>query len=118
VIDRLRAPARDEAAAGREPSKRRCASPEGRAIALELDSGGVDDAGRPLPPREQLFSNRFACPVVQATLERVEPRLISFNSPVRRDAHSMHEMASVSVTRVRPERVVALPHLEPGRQVR
>ncbi len=44
---------------------------EGRAIALEMDTG-----------REHLFSAKFACPVCSYSLSEMEPRLFSFNSPV------------------------------------
>jgi excinuclease ABC subunit A len=44
---------------------------DGRAIALEMDSG-----------REHLFSSKFACPVCSYSLSELEPRLFSFNSPV------------------------------------
>jgi excinuclease ABC subunit A len=44
---------------------------DGRAIAVEMDSG-----------REHLFSARFACPVCSYSLAELEPRLFSFNSPV------------------------------------
>jgi len=43
----------------------------GRAIALEMDSG-----------TEHLFSARFACPLCSYALSELEPRLFSFNSPV------------------------------------
>jgi len=43
---------------------------DGRAIALELDSGN-----------EYLFSARFACPVCSYALGELEPRLFSFNNP-------------------------------------
>ncbi len=43
---------------------------DGRAIALEMDSG-----------REHLFSARFACPVCSFALAELEPRLFSFNNP-------------------------------------
>ena len=55
---------------------------DGRAMALEMDSTGTDDAGRTLPPREHLFSSKFACPVCSYSLSELEPRLFSFNSPV------------------------------------
>jgi len=55
---------------------------DGRAIALELDGGGTDEAGRPRPPREHLFSSKFGCPVCSYSLPELEPRLFSFNSPV------------------------------------
>ncbi|CAL96003.1 excinuclease ABC subunit UvrA [Azoarcus olearius] len=43
---------------------------DGRAIAVEMDSG-----------REHLFSARFACPVCSFALGELEPRLFSFNNP-------------------------------------
>ena len=55
---------------------------EGRAVALEMDSGGNDEAGRAVAPREHLFSSKFACPVCSYSLSELEPRLFSFNSPV------------------------------------
>ena len=44
---------------------------EGRAIALEMDSG-----------TEHLFSAKFACPVCSYALQELEPRLFSFNNPM------------------------------------
>ena len=44
---------------------------DGRAIALEMDTG-----------KEHLFSAKFACPVCSYSLSEMEPRLFSFNSPV------------------------------------
>ena len=44
---------------------------EGRAIALEMDSG-----------KEYLFSAKFACPVCSYALQELEPRLFSFNNPM------------------------------------
>ncbi|MDR1350997.1 MAG: excinuclease ABC subunit UvrA [Zoogloeaceae bacterium] len=44
---------------------------EGRAIALEMDSGV-----------EHGFSARFACPLCAYSLSEMEPRLFSFNNPV------------------------------------
>src|SRR5574343_1120950 len=44
---------------------------EGRAIAVEMDSG-----------TEHLFSAKFACPVCSFALAELEPRLFSFNNPV------------------------------------
>lgn len=44
---------------------------EGRAIAVEMDSG-----------KEHLFSAKFACPVCSFALAELEPRLFSFNNPV------------------------------------
>ncbi len=44
---------------------------EGRAIALEMDTG-----------KEHLFNAKFSCPVCQHSISELEPRLFSFNSPV------------------------------------
>jgi excinuclease ABC subunit A len=44
---------------------------EGRAVALEMDTG-----------KEHLFSSKFACPICSYSLPELEPRLFSFNSPV------------------------------------
>ncbi len=70
---------------------------DGRAIALEMDSG-----------REHLFSSKFACPVCSYSLAELEPRLFSFNSPVgacpRCDGIGQ-------ITAFDLERVVAFPSL-------
>ncbi|RYY63893.1 MAG: excinuclease ABC subunit UvrA, partial [Comamonadaceae bacterium] len=44
---------------------------DGRAIALEMESG-----------REHLFNAKFACPICHYSIAELEPRLFSFNSPV------------------------------------
>ena len=44
---------------------------EGRAIALEMDTGV-----------EHLFNAKFSCPLCTYSLSELEPRLFSFNSPV------------------------------------
>ena len=44
---------------------------EGRAIALEMDTGA-----------EHSFNAKFACPQCSYTISELEPRLFSFNSPV------------------------------------
>ena len=44
---------------------------DGRAIALEMDSG-----------QEHWFSAKFACPVCSYSLPELEPRLFSFNNPM------------------------------------
>ncbi len=81
---------------------------DGRAMALEMDSGGVDEAGRPLPAREHLFSSKFACPVCSYSLAELEPRLFSFNSPVG----ACPSCDGLGLTTVfDPERVVAFPSL-------
>ncbi|MHB1248258.1 MAG: excinuclease ABC subunit UvrA [Polaromonas sp.] len=70
---------------------------DGKAIALEMDSG-----------KEHLFSARFACPVCSYSLSEMEPRLFSFNSPVgacpRCDGLGHREFFD-------PARVVAFPGL-------
>ena len=43
----------------------------GRVLAVDLDSG-----------QEHVFSSRFACPLCTYSLEELEPRLFSFNSPM------------------------------------
>ncbi len=44
---------------------------DGKALAMEMDSG-----------KEHLFSAKFSCPVCSYSLSEMEPRLLSFNSPV------------------------------------
>jgi excinuclease ABC subunit A len=44
---------------------------DGRAIALEMDSGA-----------EHMFNAKFACPICNYSISELEPRLFSFNSPV------------------------------------
>jgi len=70
---------------------------EGRAIALEMDSG-----------KEHLFSSKFGCPVCSYSLSELEPRLFSFNSPVGA-CPSCDGLGQVTV--IDPDRVVAFPSL-------
>nr|WP_245213223.1 excinuclease ABC subunit UvrA [Rhizobacter sp. AJA081-3] len=70
---------------------------EGRAIALEMDTGA-----------EHLFSSKFACPVCSYSLPELEPRLFSFNSPVGA-CPSCDGLGQVTVFDA--ERVVAFPSL-------
>jgi excinuclease ABC subunit A len=70
---------------------------EGRAVALEMDTG-----------KEHLFSSRFACPVCNYSLSELEPRLFSFNSPVGACPHCD---GLGQVTAFDAERVVAFPSL-------
>ncbi|MBI3222027.1 MAG: excinuclease ABC subunit UvrA [Nitrosomonadales bacterium] len=44
---------------------------DGRALAVEMDTG-----------KEHLFSAKFACPICDYSLQELEPRLFSFNSPM------------------------------------
>ncbi|MBC7944104.1 MAG: excinuclease ABC subunit UvrA, partial [Burkholderiales bacterium] len=70
---------------------------EGRALAVEMDSGN-----------EHLFSAKFACPICSYSLPELEPRLFSFNNPMgacpRCDGLG-------AITFFDPKRIVAFPHL-------
>ena len=70
---------------------------DGRAIAVEMDSGG-----------EHLFSAKFSCPVCSYSLAELEPRLFSFNNPL--GACSKCDGLG-QITFFDPARVVAFPHL-------
>jgi excinuclease ABC subunit A len=70
---------------------------EGRAMALEMDTG-----------KEHLFSSKFACPVCSYSLSELEPRLFSFNSPVGA-CTSCDGLGQVTVFDA--DRVVAFPTL-------
>ena len=70
---------------------------EGRAIALDMDSG-----------REQIFSNKFACPVCGYALQELEPRLFSFNNPMG----ACPECDGLGhIEFFDPKRIVAFPNL-------
>ncbi|HRL31055.1 MAG TPA: excinuclease ABC subunit UvrA, partial [Ottowia sp.] len=70
---------------------------DGRAIALEMDSG-----------QEHLFNSRFACPVCGYSIAELEPRLFSFNAP----AGACPSCDGLGTTEVfDAERVVAFPSL-------
>jgi excinuclease ABC subunit A len=70
---------------------------DGRAIAVEMDSG-----------TEHLYSAQFACPICNYSLPELEPRLFSFNNPMgacpRCDGLG-------SINFFDPKRVVAFPQL-------
>ncbi|GGX80498.1 excinuclease ABC subunit UvrA [Vogesella alkaliphila] len=70
---------------------------EGRAIAVEMDSG-----------KEHWFSAKFACPVCSYSLPELEPRLFSFNNPMGAcpKCDGLGE-----ITYFDPTRVVAHPEL-------
>ena len=70
---------------------------EGRAIALDMDSG-----------KEQVFSNKFACPICSYALQELEPRLFSFNNPMGACA-TCDGLGSIQF--FDPRRVVAFPNL-------
>jgi excinuclease ABC subunit A len=96
VVDRIKvqADAKQRLAESFETALRHA---EGRAIALEIDTG-----------REHLFSAKFSCPQCSYSLPELEPRLFSFNNPMgacpRCDGLGQ-------VTFFDPRRVVAFPHL-------
>jgi excinuclease ABC subunit A len=96
VIDRLktRAGMKQRLAESFEAALR---AADGRAIALEIDSG-----------REHLYSSKFACPVCSYALPELEPRLFSFNSPVGA-CPACDGLGQQTV--FDPERVVAFPSL-------
>ena len=96
VIDRLktRAGLQQRLAESFEASLRIA---DGRALALEMDSG-----------REHLFSSKFGCPVCSYSLPELEPRLFSFNSPVGA-CPACDGLGQVTVFDA--ERVVAFPSL-------
>ena len=70
---------------------------DGRAIALEMDTG-----------KEHLFSSKFACPICSYSLPELEPRLFSFNNPMGAcpDCDGLGQ-----ITFFDPKRVVAHPSL-------
>jgi len=70
---------------------------DGRAIALEMDTG-----------REHVFSSRFACPICSYSLQELEPRLFSFNNPMGA-CPSCDGLGQI--TFFDPKRVVAFPNL-------
>ena len=70
---------------------------DGRALALEMDSG-----------KEHLFNARFACPVCNHSIAELEPRVFSFNSP-QGACPSCDGIGTMEF--FDPERVVAFPSL-------
>ena len=96
VIDRLKV---------REDMKQRIAESfetalrlaEGKAIAVEMDSG-----------KEHLFSAKFSCPSCDYSLAELEPRLFSFNNPMGA-CPKCDGLGQISF--FDPKRVVAFPHL-------
>ena len=70
---------------------------DGRALAVEMDSG-----------KEHLFSAKFACPICNYSLQELEPRLFSFNSPM--GACPKCDGLGV-ISFFDPQRIVAFPQL-------
>jgi excinuclease ABC subunit A len=97
VIDRLKVTDRSLAQRLAESFETALRHADGRALAVEIDSG-----------KEHLFSAKFACPVCSYSIPELEPRLFSFNNPMgacpRCDGLG-------EVTFFDPKRVVAFPHL-------
>ncbi|WP_395823445.1 excinuclease ABC subunit UvrA [Collimonas sp.] len=70
---------------------------EGRAVALEMDSG-----------TEHVYSNKFACPTCGYSLQELEPRLFSFNNPMG----ACPECDGLGhIEFFDPKRIVAFPNL-------
>ncbi|NYT25277.1 excinuclease ABC subunit UvrA [Alcaligenaceae bacterium] len=70
---------------------------DGRAIALDMDSG-----------KEHSFSSHYACPVCHHSLTEMEPRLFSFNNPAGA-CPTCDGLGNVEV--FDPRRIVAFPEL-------
>jgi excinuclease ABC subunit A len=96
VVDRLKARAdvKQRLAESFETALRHA---DGRAIAVEMDSG-----------KEHLFSAKFACPVCNYSLAELEPRLFSFNNPMGA-CPKCDGLGNISFFDAK--RVVAFPHL-------
>src|SRR5215468_3150417 len=96
VVDRLRVRAdlKQRLAESFETALR---NGDGRAIAVEMDSGV-----------EHLYSAKFACPICSYSLSELEPRLFSFNSPMGA-CPRCDGLGSISF--FDPKRVVAFPQL-------
>ena len=73
---------------------------DGRALALEMDTGVV-----------HLFSAKFACPICSYSLSELEPRLFSFNSP-QGACPTCDGLGHVIA--FDPQRVLAFPSLSVG----
>ncbi|HET7831382.1 MAG TPA: excinuclease ABC subunit UvrA [Gallionella sp.] len=96
VVDRLKvnADAKQRLAESFETALRHA---EGRALAVEMDSG-----------KEHLFSAKFACPICNYSLPELEPRLFSFNNPM--GACPKCDGLGV-ISFFDPKRIVAFPQL-------
>jgi excinuclease ABC subunit A len=70
---------------------------EGRALAVEIDSG-----------KEHIFSAKFACPICNYSLPELEPRLFSFNNPMGA-CPKCDGLGNISF--FDPKRIVAFPQL-------
>ena len=70
---------------------------DGRALAVEMDSD-----------KEYLFSAKFACPICNYSLQELEPRLFSFNSPMGA-CPKCDGLGNINF--FDPKRIVAFPQL-------
>ncbi len=96
VVDRLKVRA-DQRQRLAESFETALTHAEGRAIAVEMDTG-----------TEHLFSAKFACPVCSYSLPELEPRLFSFNNPMGA-CPTCDGLGQIQF--FDPSRVVAYPHL-------
>ena len=96
VVDRLKvgAEAKQRLAESFETALRHA---EGRALAVEMDSG-----------KEHMFSAKFACPICNYSLPELEPRLFSFNNPMGA-CPKCDGLGNISF--FDPKRIVAFPSL-------
>jgi len=96
VVDRLKisADAKQRLAESFETALRHA---DGRALAVELDSGN-----------EHLFSAKFSCPICNYSLQELEPRLFSFNSPMGA-CPKCDGLGNINF--FDPKRIVAFPQL-------
>ena len=96
VVDRLKvsAESKQRLAESFETALRHA---DGRALAVEMDAG-----------TEHLFSAKFACPVCNYSLQELEPRLFSFNSPMGA-CPKCDGLGNISF--FDPKRIVAFPQL-------
>ncbi len=96
VVDRLKvaADSKQRLAESFETALRHA---DGRALAVEMDSG-----------EEHLFSAKFACPICNYSLQELEPRLFSFNSPMGA-CPKCDGLGNISF--FDPKRIVAFPQL-------
>ncbi len=70
---------------------------DGRALAVEMDSD-----------KEHVFSAKFACPICNYSLQELEPRLFSFNSPMGA-CPKCDGLGNINF--FDPKRIVAFPQL-------
>ena len=96
VVDRLRV-RRDLKQRLAESFETALRNADGRAIAVEIDSG-----------TEHLYSAKFSCPVCNYSLSELEPRLFSFNNPMGA-CPRCDGLGTISF--FDPKRVVAFPEL-------